>query len=324
MSSAFIQLKDGKVNKNIVFIAISLCGIVAYAINLIYPPFDALILSLIFGIFLSSFFSESYKEIGEELLSLTLPVGIAMYGANIKLNAQIAPYFALAAVASAFILGTAVYFLSRNIFNLNYRLSILLSCGTAICGASAIAVVASLIKPKKEEFSAAVIVITIVGLTGAIVLPYLYHVLSFSSMKYALLCGATLHQTGLVEVATRPFGDNIVKSALEVKGVRIALIAVVAFFISLFHSKQTEHKYYVPWYIAAFLILSYLSSFILTETVLKFLKPISSIAFSITLASVGFSVNIRDIRNMRFDPLVAAYAGWVCAFLIIFTTMVMI
>lgn len=305
-------------NKNTVFVAIASCGIIAYAISSVYPPFDALILSLIFGIFLGSFFNETYKGIAEELLSLTLPVGIAMYGANIKLNAQITPNFAIMAVVSAFMLGTAVYLLSRVVFNLDYNLSVLISCGTAICGASAIAIIASLIKPKKEEFSAAIIVITIVGLTGAIVLPYLYHVLAFSATKYALLCGSTLHQTGLVEVATRPFGDSIVKSALEVKGVRIALIAVVAFFTSVLYSKQTKHKYYIPWYIAAFLVLSYLSSFILTENILRVLRPLSTIAFSITLASVGFSVNIRDIRNMRFDPLIAAYAGWICAFLVIF------
>ncbi len=312
-----------KANRNFVFAAIILCGIIAYVVNLIYPPFDALFFALVFGMVLGSFFNEDCKGIAEDLLSLTLPIGIAMYGANIKLNAQVTPNFAIMAIVSALMLGAAVYFISRTLFNLDYSLSVLLSCGTAICGASAIAIVASIVKPKKEEFSTAVIVITIVGLTGAIVLPYLYHVLAFSATKYALLCGATLHQTGLVEVATRPFGDSIVKSALEVKGVRIALISIVAFSISMLHSKQTEHKYYIPWYVAAFLVLSYLSSFILTESILKILRPISTIAFSITLASVGFSVNVKDIRNMRFDPLIAAYAGWIGAFLIIFAMIVL-
>ncbi len=299
---------------------ITLCGVLAYAISSVYPPFDALFLALIFGIFGGSFFDESYKKQAERFLPLTLPLGIAMYGANIKLNTQIPSNFVAVATVSAFMLGTLVYIIGKYIFNINNRLTFLISCGTAICGASAIAIVASLIKPKKEEFSTAVIVITIVGLTGAVIMPYLYHVFSPPLEKYALLCGATLHQTGLVEIATKPFGENVVRSALEVKGVRIALIAIVAFFVSVTYS---EHRYYVPWYIAAFLIVSYLSSFIFPDEILEVLRPASTIAFSVTLASVGFSVSVKDIQNMRFDPLIAAYAGWICAFLIIFVLVVL-
>ncbi len=295
------------------------CGVLAYIISHVYQPFDALFLALIFGIFAGNFFDEDKKREAEKILGITLPIGIAMYGANIKLNSQIPLIFIAIATISAFMLGSVVYLFSRYIFNLNNRLAILLSCGTAICGASAIAIIASIIKPKKEEFSTAVMVITIVGLTASLLLPYIYHVLSPPLEKYTLLCGATLHQTGLVEIATKPFGYNAVKVALEVKGVRIALIAVVAFIVSLSYS---EHRYYVPWYIAAFLIISYLSSFIVPEEVVSILKPASTIAFAITLASVGFSVSIKDIQRMRFDPLIAAYSGWICAFLVIFALVI--
>ena len=302
-----------------IFGVIVVSGILAYAISVLYPQFDALFLALIFGVFASSFFDEQSKEVAEKVLSITLPIGIAMYGANIRLSSEVPYHFVIIATFSALLLGSFVYIFSRKVFNINKRLALLLSCGTAICGASAIAILASLVKPKKEEFSTAIIVITIVGLTGALILPYLYHVFSLSLKQYALLCGATLHQTGLVEIATKPFGAEVVRDALEIKGVRIALIAIVAFFASISYS---EHRYYVPWYIAAFLIISYFSSFIIPPSIVNVLRPISTIAFSITLASVGFSANLRDIQRMRFDPLVAAYAGWMCAFLIIFSLVV--
>lgn len=302
-------------NEGKVIIAVILCGILAYAMSVFYPPLDALFLALIFGIFASNFFSEECKRYAEKVLSVTLPVGIAMYGANIRLSKSIPHGLVVVAILSAFMLWTFVYIFSSRIFRLNKRLSFLLACGSAICGASAIAIVASLVRPKKEEFSTAIIVITIVGLTGALILPYLSHVFSIPLKRYAFLCGATLHQTGLVEIATKPFGSDVVKNALEVKGVRIALIAIIAFLASIYYS---EHKYYVPWYIAAFLVLSYFSSYILPEGILNILRPISTIAFSITLASVGFSVSLKDIQRMKFDPLIAAYAGWVCAFTIVF------
>ncbi len=298
-----------------VTIAVIVCGILAYLMSVFYPPLDALFLALIFGIFANGFFSEDCKRYAGKVLSVTLPIGIAMYGANIRLSRGIPHGLVVIAILSAFLLWISVYFFSSKIFNLNKRLSFLLACGSAICGASAIAIVASLVKPKKEEFSTAIIVITIVGLTGALVLPYLSHVFSIPLDRYAFLCGATLHQAGLVEIATKPFGGDVVKNALEVKGVRIALIAIIAFLASIYYS---EHRYYVPWYIAAFLVLSYFSSYILPDDILNILRPISTIAFSITLASVGFSVSLKDIQRMRFDPLIAAYAGWVCAFAVVF------
>jgi len=304
-----------------ILMIVSLCGIAAYMISVLYSPLDALFLALIFGIFVGTFFDESYKRSIERYLSVILPIGITMYGTNIKLNLCVATKYASVATFSAFILGITVYLIGKKIFKLNDKLSALISCGSAICGASAIAIVSPLVKPKKEEFSAAIIVITIVGLTSAIVLPFLYHLLSIPLNTYAVLCGATLHQTALVEIATKPLGDDVMKWALEVKGVRIALIAVVAFIMSVVYSK---HRYHVPWYIAAFLIVSYFSSFVFTDEILRFLRPISTIAFSITLASVGFSVNVKDIQNMRIEPLIAAYTGWICAFLIIFAIMVIL
>lgn len=299
---------------------VSLCGVAAYTISVLYSPLDALFLALILGIFVGTFFDESYKRDIERYLSVILPIGITMYGANIRLSSCVAAKYASVAMISAFTLGSMVYIISRKVFKLNDKLSALISCGSAICGASAIAIVSPLVKPKKEEFSAAIIIITIVGLTSAIVLPFLHHLLSIPPNKYALLCGATLHQTALVEIATKPLGSDVMKWALDVKGVRIALIAVVAFIMSVVYSK---HKYHVPWYIAAFLIVSYFSSFVFTDEILRFLRPISTIAFSIALASVGFSVNVKDIQNMGIEPLIAAYTGWIFAFLMIFVMVVL-
>ena len=82
---------------------ITLCGILAYAISTIFPPFDALFLALVFGMFSGSLFKETSKKIAERFLALALPIGITMYGVNVKLNAQIDPTFAVIAVTSAFV-----------------------------------------------------------------------------------------------------------------------------------------------------------------------------------------------------------------------------
>ncbi len=284
-------------------------GIAACLISQLYPGMDALFLALIFGVTLGSFLNRKIvRDMAEKSLAITLPLGIVLYGAKIKipLPADFPTWVILLTIFSALLLGTAVLIFAK-IFRVSKKLSVLLACGTALCGVSAITIVSSMVRPKKEEFSAAIIVITVVGLTGAILYPFLGCHLGMSPEKYAILCGATLHQTGLVEIASIPFGNDILQNSLAVKGIRIALISIASLLISFAYS---ENRFYVPWYIVAFLIVAFLSSFILSPEIVNFVKPFSTLAFSITLASIGLSVNIRDIQKVHLSPLIAAYGGW--------------
>ncbi len=296
-------------------------GVVAYAISRAFPVFDPLFLALMFGIIVSSVFPRKLDGVAEEVLSVVLPAGIVLYGFRARIPSPHIPVKVVALTAfSALTMGIFVYFFAR-MLKVENRLSVLLACGTAICGASAITILSSIVKPRKGDFSAAILVITVVGLTGVIMYPALQHVLKLSSYGYAVLCGATLHQTGLVEAATKPFGEKLVREALSVKGIRIALISVAALVTSLVYS---EKRFYVPWYIFAFLVVSILSSFMIPEGVVKLVEPLSTLAFSITLSSIGVSVRVPEVQDAGLRPLLASYAGWffsLALFLVALTSM---
>ncbi len=284
-------------------------AILAYIISTIEPAFDALFVALIFGILLGSLYTnEEKKRIIEKSLSVTLPIGITLYGANINFShLRLFPTEVVAlTLLLAALMGITILVLA-NLFNISKKLALLLACGTSICGVSAIAILSPIVKPKKHEFSAAIIIITVVGLTGAVLYPTIAYFLPLHSEAYALLTGSTLHQTGLVKIASKPFGSDVMSEALAVKGIRIAMIAVVALLASIIYS---DHRFYVPWYIATFLIVALLSGMYLSEDIIDLLKPLSTIAFSITLATIGFTVNLRKVQKVRLTPLILAYVGW--------------
>lgn len=285
-----------------------LSGIMAYFISTVDPAFDALFLALIFGIFFGLFYTdEKKKAILEKSLEITLPIGITLYGANISFPylGYFPPKVVVITLLLAGSMGIAVFLLANKV-KISKNLALLLACGTSICGVSAIAILSPIVRPKKHEFSAAIIIITVVGLTGAVLYPTFGYLFSLSPDTYALLSGATLHQTGLVKIASKPFGDKVVAEALAVKGIRIAMIALVALLVSFIYS---EHRFYVPWYIVSFLIVALFSAYLPT-TIVNVLKPLSTIAFSITLASIGFTVNLRQVQKVRLSPLILAYVGW--------------
>lgn len=296
-------------NKVLGYVLIASSGGAAYVISSLYPALNALFIALIFGIAFGSIIeNKEIKAIAEKSLVVTLPVGIILYGVNIRfpLLWDFPAQMILLTFLSATLMGFAVFYFAK-IFRVREKLALLLACGTAICGVSAIAILSPIIKTKKEEFSAAIVIITVVGLTGALLYPFLGYIFGMTSKVYAFMSGATLHQTGLVVIASKPFGDEVLLDGLAVKGIRIAMIALVALLVSFIYA---EHRFYIPWYVVIFLLVASFTSFIIPWEIVRMLEPLSTIAFSITLASIGFSVNIRDVQNMRLSPLIAAYMGW--------------
>lgn len=292
-----------------VLVIILSCGILAYTANLFDAAFEPLFMALVLGIIAGNIaFDEGRRKIAEKYVPILLPIGIILYGINIKM-----PYMGsfklgiiLATLFASLLLFISVIWIS-SILKLKRTISLLLACGSSVCGVSAIAIISPLVKPSKEEFSAAIMTITAVGLTGAIVYPVLAHHLNINPENYAVLTGATLHQTGLVKISAQLYG--VEELALAVKGIRIALIALVTLAVSIAYS---DSRFYVPWYIVGFLGAALFSSHLPIEVV-HLLSPFATIMFASTLAAIGYTVELRKVQKIGLRPLLSAYAGWALA-----------
>lgn len=305
-----VSLVVEKVSKDAVYtiLLLFLCGLVAYVIGTYNPALEPLFLALIFGIMLGNLQNNDVKKkISEKSLAVLLPLGITLYGFNINIP-YLGEFRPEIVFSTLFIAGTifvSIIWLSK-LLKIDRRLSLLLACGSSICGVSAIAIVSPLLKPRKEEFSAAIIIITAVGLTGAVVFPGMGHFTGINPDDYAVMAGATLHQTGIVKISAHIIG--VEEKALAVKGIRIAMIALVALVLSILYS---ESRFYVPWYIVTFLAVTLFASIYLPSQIVEMLKPIATVVFSMNLAAIGYTVNIRKVQRVGIKPLLISYAGWI-------------
>ncbi|MEM1579057.1 MAG: putative sulfate exporter family transporter [Archaeoglobaceae archaeon] len=303
------KLKDTE-NEIKVLICLLLLGLLGYLVNSIDSGLDALFIAFILGIFVGYFLKIETKNSIEKVLKIILPVSIALYGFNIyvpTLNLEIETVLLTLLISSVIFI--SVYFVSLNIGN-SKKLSILLSCGSGICGVSAIAIVSSIVRPSKEEFSSALIAITVIGLICTILYPPTAKFL-FPD-KFYLLSGSTLPQTGLVKIASSVFGDEELAKALSVKAVRISMIAIVAFLLSFLYS---EKGFYIPWFIVAFLTTAFLGSYFGN---LGMVKTFSTILFASSLAGIGTTIELREIYRGGMKPLVAVSIGMLLSFTFFF------
>lgn len=300
----------GMGNEIKVLLFLILLGVLGYLVNAIDNGLDALFIAFISGIFAGYFLKVETKNLIEKTLRILLPISIALYGFNIyvpTLNLEIDKVLLTLLISSVIFI--SVYFVSLNIGN-SKKLSILLSCGSGICGVSAIAIISSILRPNKEEFSSALIAITVIGLICTIIYPPTAKFLF--PEKFYLLAGSTLPQTGLVKIASSVFGNEEMVKALSVKAVRISMIAIVAFLLSFLYS---EKGFYIPWFIVAFLTTAFLGSYFGNLTMVK---TFSTILFSSSLAGIGTTIELREIYKGGMRPLVAVSIGMLISFALFF------
>lgn len=290
-------------------------AILAYVTSIRFEFIDPLFLSLLLGMSTRALVGGERLSYGAitTLVRFTIPAGIILYSAKIPLYT-----FGMASVNRIIeiIWVMTLYFLV--IFTLGMklgmgrRLTALIATGSAVCGASAIAILSPLIRARKEEASIAIMTITAVGLTGAMIAPILKDVLGMSPESYAFLAGATLHQTGLVKIASSYGG--VEETALAFKGIRISMIAAAAVAVPWLLRGRPSFPLFIP----PFLVLSVLFSFVEPlKPIAMLLSPFATFAFSVALASIGLSIHMGSLETARLRYLHAAYAGWAVVTLLV-------
>jgi len=298
-----------------------LSGAVAFLVSRLIPALDALFVALILGIILRGFLPQRIREGAEWSISLFIPLGIVAYSSNLPFEdfTRVPLYRIVEIFIIQGIFFSTLYYLGRR-HRIRKKLTLLLASGSAVCGASAIAVISPLIKAKKSDTSVSIMVITAVGLTGAIVFPLLQVALNLSPESYSFLSGTTLHQVALVKIAAKS-GESS-DFALLFKGIRIATLIVVALIAqTLAHRGKME----IPWFMLVFIILGVVFSFVEgLQTLRVAFQPLSKLLFSTALASIGLSVELREILSARLRTLNLAYCAWLITVAIVLALEVMV
>jgi uncharacterized integral membrane protein (TIGR00698 family) len=283
---------------------------ISYLASSVHPSFDALVISIIFGMLVANMLDDriALQQGIDIAIKIFLPLGIALYGFQLRIINVEAGSLPGALIVFAFMF-LVCYFISRGV-GLDKQLSVLLSTGMSVCGASAIIVIAPILGARKENTSISVLSVITVGLTGMIIYRVLPGMLDIDIGKFAFLTGATLPMLGQVKVASSAMGDESLKLALNYKLVRIAALAVVAMFALIF-SRSEDKRFHVPWFMVAFFAFAIavnVSS--LAASLSEIVRPLSKGSLSIALAAVGLSINFDSITEKGAGPLLSAFLAW--------------
>ncbi|GIZ08495.1 YeiH family protein [Flavobacterium sp. UMI-01] len=195
-------------------------------------------------------------------------------------------------------------------FLIEKKTSHLISCGTAICGGSAIAAIAPIIKSDEKQTSVALGVIFILNSLALFVFPFIGHELGMSQEKFGLWCAIAIHDTSSVVGAANKFGTEALAIATTVKLARALWIIPIALFTSvLFKNKSSKIK--VPYFIVFFVIAMLLNTYI--TGVADFSPKIVSVAkigLTVTLFLIGSGLNSSILLSVGIKPLLHGVLLW--------------
>lgn len=205
------------------------------------------------------------------------------------------------------------------LFGLNPKMAVLIACGNAICGNSAIAAAAPVINADAKDVAAAIAFTAVLGVVVVLCLPLVGAALAMTERQYGVLAGASVYAVPQVLAAAAPFGALAVQTGTVVKLVRVLMLGPVVLVLSLvFAGSRSSGKgpgfsTLVPWFIVGFVALAALrSADLIPAPLLPTLAETSAMLTVIAMAALGLQTDVRAVFRAGGGVIATVIGSLLC------------
>lgn len=254
-----------------------------------------------------------------------LELAVLLLGASVDLPLLLRAGPALAVgIVLLVVVGLGAGWGIGRLFGLPGDLSVLVACGNAICGNSAIAAVAPVIEAERAHVASAIAFTAILGVAMVLVLPLLAAPLGLGDYQYGVLAGLTVYAVPQVLAATFPVSTLSGEVGTLVKLVRVLMLGPVVLFFAVRHARRTRRAAseaaetrvaiarFVPWFIVGFLVLAGLrSAGLIPASVAAPLKVASTWLTIVAMAALGLGVDVRAVARVGRPVMLTVTASLV-------------
>ena len=270
---------------------------------------EALVLAILIGAVIRSVWTPpAAMKPGVEFCARTLlEIAVVLLGASVSAATVIAIGPQLLAGTVVIVIAAIVvsYGLGR-LFNLPHRMSVLIACGNAICGNSAIAAVAPVIDADAEDVSAAIAFTAVLGVIVVLLLPLLGAAIGLADVQYGVLAGLTVYAVPQVLAATMPVGAVATQAGTLIKLVRVLMLGPVCLYLAVSASLRRQGGarvrpslgQLVPWFIIGFLLMMAARSLnLIPPAAVPVMAQIATGLTLVSMAALGLSTDARAIAR---------------------------
>lgn len=201
---------------------------------------------------------------------------------------------------------------------LSGHLKTLIGVGTAICGGSAIAAVAPIIKPDDHDTALAISTIFLFNIVAVLLFPLLGHMFGMSDLGFGLWAGTAINDTSSVVAAGYSYSTAAGDFATIVKLTRATLIIPVCVVLAVWVAWRARHSSggvslarIFPWFILWFLVASGVHTMGWVPTALNVpLHVLAQFLIIMALTAIGLSSDLRRMGRAGARPILLGLGVW--------------
>lgn len=204
------------------------------------------------------------------------------------------------------------------------KLAALVGVGTAICGGSAIAAVAPILRPDEHDTAFAISTIFLFNLVAVLVFPPLGHLMGMDDAQFGLWAGTAINDTSSVVAAGYAYSQAAGDQATIVKLARATMIVPVCLALAGALAWRARRRTdgrpsapaarlgaIFPWFILWFVAASALRTAGLVPVALQdWLHAAGGLAMVLALAAIGLSADLRRMRATGARPVLLGLGVW--------------
>lgn len=291
---------------------------IAYLLGEISTIASSSVIALLLGMLIAQGLSAWRLQGLEAIYNLSLKLAIVGLGFNFNIfdllsNGQRVAYLCIAIVCLGFALSTIL----ARLFKLPNGLALLLGAGSSICGGSAIAAIAPLLRVQRQQISLALSLIFLFNLLLLLLLPLIGRYLALDDRFFGIWAGLAIHDTSGVLAAAEQYSQAALETATLVKLTRVCLIVPVGIIIHWIYRRSNTPSLscsLVPWYVLAFIAASCLHSFVsLPSLAMGAIQAASHFFLLLALAAIGLLCPIATLLATGIKPIL--FAAILCVLL---------
>ena len=268
-------------------------------------------LALILGIFLSYIITIPKDFFTRKYGTRILQTGIVFLGGSISVTQVTAISKDYLPWISGFVLVTFFVVIGLGkLLGVTKKQSYLLASGTAICGGTAMASVAPVIKAKPEDLLPALSIVFILNALAVIFFPLLGNWIGLTEDQFGSWVALAIHDTASVIGAASLMGERAVEVAATLKLGRTLWIVPLVLF-SAWYFREKRERFGFPIFILFFILAIALNSLLMPSAeVNHILKTINKICLLTGLFCIGTQIDRSAIQQISLKPLLLAVLIW--------------
>ena len=317
------------------------------------PVVGGPVFAILIGMVIALWWKQPARGIVQDGIGFTakkvLQYAVILLGFGLNL-AQIAAVGAeslpiiLTTIATALIVGYVLY----RVLRMDSAIATLIAVGSSICGGSAIAATAPVIRAKDEQVAQAISVIFLFNVVAALIFPTLGQALGMSNEGFGLFAGTAVTDTSSVTAAAAAWdgmhpGSNALDDATIVKLTRTLAIIPITLVLGIVMARKESAdesasnaqaasepsstrrkgplgnfslKRAFPMFILFFLVASLITTIAVAAgadaAVFAPLKTLSKFFIVMAMAAIGLNTDLVKLVKSGAKPLLMGLICWIC------------